>query len=125
MTFRRQFLLAAMCASGILATALLQGAPASAASVTSALKKCASGSRSATVHCCEEVLRKHKKPQWMEGRSCSAAVSCAPGAVGVAKPMTMSKSKTPQVYCVLPMQPKTPKHIDDNNEPHQGSVTHM
>ena len=50
-----------------------------AGSVTDALARCGTSSKSATVHCCETVLRKNKKPYWMGDKTCAQVVSCSGG----------------------------------------------
>ncbi len=55
---------------------------AQAASTSKEFAKCSSGSRSATINCCEQVIRSGNKPYWMGDKTCGQAVSCSGGGGG-------------------------------------------
>lgn len=80
-----------------------------AGSVTDALARCGTSSKSATVHCCETVLRKNKKPYWMGDKTCAQVVSCSGGGGGallaqvapVGAAVTKAKGKGKKHLCAV------------------------
>ncbi len=70
--------LAIPLAAGLCSLAFV-AATTQAGPVSDALARCGSSSKSATVHCCETVLRKNKKPYWMGDKTCAQVVSCSGG----------------------------------------------
>ncbi len=67
-------ILAAMAGATL---AVLASTGAANASATSQLSQCKSGSRGAAVACCQEVVRNHGVPAWLETRSnCNKSVEC-------------------------------------------------
>lgn len=80
-------------------SALCSTAAFPAGSTNAALMRCVTGSRSATIRCCEKVLRTHKRPAWMgDGVSCSKITSCAASVkIAMAGPSASPKGKSAKV----------------------------
>lgn len=104
--------------SGVVFLSAFCGTAALAAgSTNAALMRCVTGSRNATIRCCEKVLRTHKRPAWMgDGVKCSNLTFCA-GSVKIAmsgpSPSPKGKSaKLAQPICGIELKSED-KNLDE------------
>ena len=70
---------------GVIGLAAYSAIPASAG--TNEVTSCRGTTKAQVQNCCDTVVRKHGKPQWMRlsGKNCASAVSCKGGStIGVA-----------------------------------------